>query len=489
MKSDMGYPLPEGDAFTDELACLMVFIPDKDKYRQAFFGAYFYFSNWLAWEKEPEKKGKDAARAWKLAVEATMECIEMNTCETMLTLLGEIRDNTGVHCCDVVDISDGDQYTDEVVDEVGNVPQNIIDAGYAEDVDDWEGFAEYKCMISHLMVENIQAQTAQVESWMLPSGAILGGVATLAAIAAVILTGGGAVLVYGIVLAVALISGLYAAAALLGEAGMSSLIDSLEENYDELVCAIYNADGSLGAVDALKDKIDELFDVTEALFLKNLNLPAQLKSLYAGRYDQQDIAEIMADNGYDVGDYVCDCEIPTTPTRLDIMAFCWTFDMTGDALTDGLGSGDPTNMRVGATFPVGQFYDIITHNQYHGPPDGGNGIKHTFHAADAPAGYDSESPGALTSVPADLWLEDMRDLWSWAYSNGTTTASFTLRNLRVFVDTGSGYEWLDGSWTFSEKNTSRWTYDVGEQWMKYTVNAASPQDQAIQFRQYSEVPD
>ncbi|GAH39857.1 unnamed protein product, partial [marine sediment metagenome] len=126
-ENSMGYPLPSGEAFTDELACLMVFYPDKPEYRQAFFGAYFYLSNWLAWERDPDKKGADAARAWKLAVEATMECIEMNTCETILSLLEEIRNNTGVNCCDVVDITDGDQYTDDVEDGEGNVPQNIID--------------------------------------------------------------------------------------------------------------------------------------------------------------------------------------------------------------------------------------------------------------------------------------------------------------------------------------------------------------------------
>jgi hypothetical protein len=39
-----------------------------------------------------------------------------------------------------------------------------------------------------------------------------------------------------------------------------------------------------------------------------MNLDAQLKALYAGRYNQQDIAEKMADNGLDPGDYTCGCE-------------------------------------------------------------------------------------------------------------------------------------------------------------------------------------
>lgn len=307
-KQNIGYLLPDGDAYTDELACLMVFYPDKPEYRQAFFGAYFYFSNWLAWERDSGKRGKDAAAAWRLAVEATMGCIEMNTCETMIQLLTEIRDNTGIYCCDVVDVSDGDQYTDVVEDEVGDVPQNIIDAGYATGVTDWDGFYDYKCMISHVMVTNMQAQCEKILNIIDQSGAALVGVVALAAIMATILTAGGAVLVYGIVLAIIGAAGLYAALAEVGEAGMPDLIDAVEEHHDALACAIYQSDGSDDAAVALKSEIDALFNVAQAALLKNLNLPAQLKALYAARYDQQDIAEIMADNGYDVLDYDCsDC--------------------------------------------------------------------------------------------------------------------------------------------------------------------------------------
>lgn len=309
MSPKMGYPLPSGDAYTDELACMMVFYPDKPEYRQAFMGAYFYFGNWLAWERDADKKGADAARAWKDAIEATLGCIEMNTCETILSLLTEIRDNTGIYCCDAVDITDGDQYTDEVEDGVGDVPQNIIDAGYATGVSDWAGFDAYKCMISHVMVTNMESQVSKFEDITDTSGAVLGGVAAVAAIAAVILASGGTALVLGIVLGIAGVAGLYAALAEMGEAGLGDLVDDLADNHDILACAIYNADGSAGAVIALQDAIDDNFSATQAILLKNLNISAQLKALYAGRYDAQDIAEKMSDEGYDILDYTCDCEI------------------------------------------------------------------------------------------------------------------------------------------------------------------------------------
>lgn len=304
----MGYPLPDGDAFEDDVECLMVFIPARDEYRRAFRSALDYFSNWVAWQRDTEKRGRDAAHSWELANYQTWECYDMNVCTTMLSLLTEIRDNTGIYCCDPVDISEGDQYTDEVTDGVGDVPQNIIDAGYATGVSDWTGFDDYKCIISHLMISNMKAQTEKILSYTDTAGAIAGGVAALAAIAAVILTGGGAVLVFGIILGIVGAAGLYTAFAELGEAGLSDLVDDLETNHDEMACAVYNADGSAGAVVDLKAKIDELFSVPEAAFLKNLNLPAQLKALYAGRYDQQDIAQTMADEGYDPLDYTCSCE-------------------------------------------------------------------------------------------------------------------------------------------------------------------------------------
>lgn len=303
----MGYPLPSGDAYESDLACIMLFYPDRPEYRQALFGALDYMATWLAWERDDDKRGRDAARSWRAAVEATRECMEMNTCELILGLLTEIRDNTGVYCCDPGDISNGDRYTDPVQDGEGDVPQNIINAGYADDAADWDGFADYKCMISHVMVDNLEAQVRMFQDYADESGAILGVAAAVAGIAAVILTGGGAVLVFGIVLAIAAASGLYAAIAEFGESGMGSLADDVQTNHDELACAIYNADGSSGAVTALKDKLDELFSATGALILKNLNLDAQLKALYAGRYDQQDIAEKMADEGYGIGDYDCTC--------------------------------------------------------------------------------------------------------------------------------------------------------------------------------------
>lgn len=307
-KRNIGYPLPAGDAYTSDLACMMLMYPDKPEYRQALFGALDYFGTWLAWEKEPEHKGADAALAWKEAILATRECMEMDYCATIIELLTEIKRNTGVYCCDVIDITDGDRYTDLVEDGEGDVPQNIIDSGYADDAADWAGFDDYKCLIAHLMVNNIAAQVEQILGYMLPAGSILGGIPVLAAVASIIFIDSLSVLVYAIATGASVPFGLYSAVGFLGKPGMTDLVDEMATHHDALACAIYEADGSDDAVQALEDEIDSLFTATEAAVLKNLNLAAQLKALYNGRYDTQDIAEIIADLGYEVEEFHCTCD-------------------------------------------------------------------------------------------------------------------------------------------------------------------------------------
>lgn len=310
MAKDIGYPLPSGDAYTDDLACIMLMYPNEPEYRQALMSAYFYFGTWIAWERDQDKRGKDAALAWTEAIEATLECIEMNPCETIIDLLTDIRTNTGIYCCDTGDISDGDRYTDPVEDGEGDVPQEIIDSDYADDAADWDGFYDYKCMISHLMIDNLKAQLEKIDSYMLASGAILGGIPTLAAVATVIFTNALSVLVYSITLGASVPLGLYGAVALLGKSLLGDLIDDMDTHHNALACAIDDADGSDAAVVALQAEIDTLFSAGAANVLNNLNIAPQLKSLYTGRHDVQDVAAILADLGYDVLDYVCDCETP-----------------------------------------------------------------------------------------------------------------------------------------------------------------------------------
>jgi len=222
-------------------------------------------------------------------------------------LLRALEQHAG--CCDAGDISDGANFTDPVTDGEGDVPQNIIDAGYAEDEEDWEGFADYKCMVAHVSVDQLEARTREIAAHMDQDSttyAIIGGIAVLTGIITHIFTAGLSTLTIAILTSLGATSLLYKY--LLDFELMEDLADDVATNHDELACAFYNSDGVDEAISNLKAKISELFSAPQALVLLNLNITPTVKALYAGRYDQADIAAQLAAAGYDTADFTCDCQ-------------------------------------------------------------------------------------------------------------------------------------------------------------------------------------
>lgn len=303
-----GYPLPSGELGSDEIVCQLVYLPDRPEYWQAFYSALSYMATWRAWERDTDKRAKDAAADWRAALELTTECWRMTclddietTLDAMLLIMQQPPD-----CCEPTDITDGDQFTDRVVDGVDDVPQNVIDAGYASGVSDWAGFDDYKCMIGYVAVDTLKARIIELAP-LVDSGALIaGGVTTLVAVLAVIFTSGGVLLIPGIIVAAG-------AAALLYENMLNgdllvSLAAKVVTNRNKLACAIYGGDGDVNSLIELNQAIDDNFTAIEALILKNMNMGPTLKGLYAGRYDQQDIADVLASAGYDVGDFDCECD-------------------------------------------------------------------------------------------------------------------------------------------------------------------------------------
>ncbi len=309
MKQPSGYPLPSGDLGSDDIACQLVYLPDRPEYWQALLGALSYLATWKAWERDVDKRGKDAAANWREALECTLECWRM-------TCLDDLKDNVaeilaimqlGNSCCAEQDPTDGDQYTDRVDDGEGDVPQNIIDAGYAEDSEDWDGFDDYKCMIAHVLIDEMETRLRHFDDLLNEYGAIVGGAAAVAAVLAFAASGGGLLIIAGMLTGIGVVSFLYSSIMEFG--ALNGLADDVSDNHDLLACAVYWADGDESALIALNDKIDQIFSATESLILKNLNMGTFLKSLYAGRYDQQDIAQNLDDAGYEVGDFNCDCDV------------------------------------------------------------------------------------------------------------------------------------------------------------------------------------
>ncbi len=71
-----GYLIPENAQPADN-RCLRVFVPDDPLYIAAFLGALTYFGQWTAWERDKEKRGQFAARAWQDANELTIDGLSL----------------------------------------------------------------------------------------------------------------------------------------------------------------------------------------------------------------------------------------------------------------------------------------------------------------------------------------------------------------------------------------------------------------------------
>lgn len=309
MTKGKGYLLPSGDASEDELACCLVFYPSRDEYRRALMGSLDYLATWIAWERDSEKRGQDAAASWKMANIQTWECCNMGYCEDLLTTLESLLAATqALECCGEQDITDGEQFTDDVVDGVGDVPQNIIDAGYAEDAEDWTGFASYKCMISHLAVDHIETFFREISPYIGDTGIVIGGIGVVGALLGAILVVVGLPISAGIIVALGASAGIWTWILTYGKDAVSDLADEIAIHHDALACAIYEGDGVSDAIDDFNDEVDSLFGAIDAAAIKTVGFEPQLRAMYSGRYKQEDIAQKMDDLGYETVNYICDCE-------------------------------------------------------------------------------------------------------------------------------------------------------------------------------------
>lgn len=69
-----------------ELQCFRVYVPKHSWYIGAFWQAYEFFTNWLAWARDPLKKGKQAAQVWRVAYDkARSEYLKYGGCIMAIT--------------------------------------------------------------------------------------------------------------------------------------------------------------------------------------------------------------------------------------------------------------------------------------------------------------------------------------------------------------------------------------------------------------------
>jgi hypothetical protein len=173
-----GYPLPAGDAFTEDLACSLIFWPDKPEYRRALRASLHYLGTWGAWERDEARRGRDAAAAWKEANELTEGCLEMNLCDQMITLLTEIRDAQRACSCAVgnyVTYNENLTVSTIILPGVGQPPATWGDQA----ISTWDDWSNYVCGAGHLYVDDLKDTADKLKAVALVGGLTIDFVAHL----------------------------------------------------------------------------------------------------------------------------------------------------------------------------------------------------------------------------------------------------------------------------------------------------------------------
>jgi hypothetical protein len=160
MTEPSGYPLPSGELGDDDIVCQLVYLPDRPEYWQAFLASYHYFTTWKAWERDDDKRGKDAAANWREAFEETMGCWRMTCLSEIEELLRQINSKT---CCASAIFTQqpsgiAPNTGTEIQFQQGTEPDEYGDVA----ITDWDDWAEYKCEAAHLLVEEVAIKFEQL---------------------------------------------------------------------------------------------------------------------------------------------------------------------------------------------------------------------------------------------------------------------------------------------------------------------------------------
>ena len=278
MATKPGYLLPDGECYTEELACAIVFYPDKPEYRRALLGSIVYLSTWLAWERDSAKRGKDAARAWKNAVDETVECWTMSCFEELIADVAAIRilmQNKKDCCDDNVTYFPTEEPTTEIVPLVGDPP-----AFYGETaITDWDDWSEHVCYNAHAYVDYLIGTSEELFNAVNVSSLFLGLISS--ALVLLAFSGIGLPIAFG--LASWVVTGLALSATVLT---FSSTADDFEDARDLIVCAIMTG-GSLP--DAVEAALGSGTDWD--LFYQFVDYDAATAIIYEGGYGTEYLPE------------------------------------------------------------------------------------------------------------------------------------------------------------------------------------------------------
>jgi hypothetical protein len=208
-------------------------------------------------------------------------------------------------------------------------------------------------MISHLAVDHVESFFREIAPHISDTGIVIGGIGVVGALIGGILTLVGLPISAGIIIALGAAAAIWSWITSEGRDAVEDLADDIATNHLALACAIYQGDGVSDSVADFNDEVDALFTPLNAIAIKAINIEPQLRAMYAGRYDQEDIAAKLEELEYDVSSYECSC-IEQDPDELvpDAKMFFnniyWTSD---DPYTWG-GYDDGGGFEPGTIFPV-----------------------------------------------------------------------------------------------------------------------------------------
>jgi hypothetical protein len=290
-----GYPLPDGELGNDEIVCQLIFLPDRSEYWQALLGAISYMSTWKAWERDSDKRGKDAAANWREAFELTMECWRMTCLEDLTTAVTDILEllQTKKDCCDDnITYLPTEEIETDIEPNVGDPPEY-----YGEtEIADWDEWSEHVCYNAHKYVDYLAHVGDTLWDASESSSIFIGLIAGLLSLLA--FSGIGLPIAFG--LAAAIVAGIVLTGTITTFLGTK---DAIEDARQSIVCAIVLGTSLRQAVeDALESGID--WD----LFFQFIDYDSAIAIIYDGGFGGEFLPSETSE--------VCDCEF-TYELRID----------------------------------------------------------------------------------------------------------------------------------------------------------------------------
>lgn len=283
-KNPPGYPLPDGELGDDDLACQLVYLPDRDEYWRALYAALHYMTTWIAWERDVDHRGADAASNWREAFELTSECWRMTCLDEITDRMDDIIAMLALKkdCCDDnITYGPGTEVTTDIEPDVGDPPDYYGETA----VTDWDDWREHVCLNAHLYVDKLVWQAGEMDDLLQ-----LGGVTIGATGAGLLLLGAVGLLIavpFAVVAATA--AGILAAGTL---AVFLTTADDIEDAREDIVCALIQG-GSVS--DVVESALGSL-SLDWLLFFSHVDYDNATAIIYEGGYDGEYLPPELRDD-------------------------------------------------------------------------------------------------------------------------------------------------------------------------------------------------